>query len=634
MPGLIAPLVIVGGLWTVWAWQEGAYFGSVFYPGALLLGGLLLVLALGTRLRAAIKGPTLIALVALMALGGWTLLSVTWSPAPSAGVEDAQRAFAYAGAFVAGIWLCNLMGRRMTLVLWPVALAGAAVAVGTLVVLATGTDFLHYFHEDATLKFPLGYRNANGTFFFICLWPLLTLAADVVHRWEAKMLMIGASTLMIELAVLAQSRGSLPAAALSLIAFVIMSRRGLRAATYAGLAVLPVLPALPALLDVFQHGSLGPGLEPVLRDAAQMMMVTTILSMGLAYAYLRIVEGQVSIGRAGVARVSRIGGIAAIGVIVVGGAILLKTEGGPIRFLDQRVTEFRSEDNPDFTAQGARFGANAGSNRADFWRVSLDQGSTHPILGGGAGSFQFAYLRDRDSSESPNDPHSVEMLMLGELGLPGLLMFVTFVVAGVVAALRSRSLGPSAIAVSTGALAAGTQWLVHSSYDWFWHYPALTAPVLFLLGAACAPRLLDFSAGGSKRVRVATVAGVVVAMITLVPIYLSEHLVDQATSIAASDPSGAQSDLDRAADLDPLNSEPLLFKGVLLERDGEKAGAISAFQEAVDRQPDNYATHYFLARALASTDPAQARSEISRAAALNPEGFDVKQVQARLDTTR
>ena len=52
---------------------------------------------------------------------------------------------------------------------------------------------------------------------------------------------------------------------------------------------------------------------------------------------------------------------------------------------------------------------------------------------------------------------------------------------------RRRASGPSAAGLSAVALASGTYWLVHASVDWFWPYPAITAPVMALLGSACAP---------------------------------------------------------------------------------------------------------------------------------------------------
>lgn len=630
MAGLIAPLVLIGAVFAAWGWDEGAYFGTTFYPGALVVAALLVMLALGIRLRAPIRGPALLALGCLLGIAGLLLASTLWTSAPSSGPEDAQRALLYAGAFLAGLWICNMLGKRMALVLWPVAGAGIVVAVGIFLVLATGDSLATYFHDDVTLKAPLGYRNANATFFLICLWPLLTLAADIVERWWGRMLLIGAGTLMVDIVILSQSRGSLPAAAIALGVFIATSRRSLRAAVYAALVVLPAIPAIPALLDVFQYGTLDAGLIDILRTATQSIALSVIGSMILAAAFFLMVEARIDIGREGVQRVSRIAAVGALAVALVGGAAFAQSVGGPIDFLDQRVDEFRNEGNPNFSEEGVRFGANVGSNRSDFWAVSLEQVSSNPLLGGGAGDFRFAYLRDRDSPETPDDPHSVEMLMLSELGLVGLALFLVFCVAATRAALRSRSLGPKAIAVSTAALAAGAQWFVHSSYDWFWHYPAVTAPAMFLLGAAAAPRLLDPGRSLRGRRRDALVAGIVIAALSCVPFFLSDRLLEDGTGLSQTDPAAAVRELDRAADLNPLAAQPLLVKGVVLSRLGESGEAIEAFREAADRQPDNYATHYFLAKELRASDPAAAAAEVQAALELNPRGPEVKALQRRL----
>lgn len=630
MPGLFAPVGLVAAVWVAWAWNDGAYFGTTFYPGAFALGGLLVVLVFTIPFRARLRGPALVALGALLALAGWTLLSGLWSSAPAAAVEDAQKALLYAACFGIGFWVCNMGGRRMTMALWPVAVAGAVVALGTLIVLATGSDLGSYFHDDVTLKFPLGYRNANAAFFLISIWPLLVLASDVVRHWAWRALMVGSVTLMIEVAVLAQSRGSLPAVALALVVYIAASRRGLRAAIYVALALLPVLPALPALLDVFQHGTLDGGLEPILRDAARVMALSTVGSVVLTGGFASLVEPRIGIGRSGVRRVSIIAGIASILVIAVGGAILVERQGGPIHFLDQRAQEFGAGGDPSFAAQGVRFGANVGSNRSDFWRVSLDQGVAHPILGGGAGSFQYSYLEKRHSPETPNDPHSVEMLMLSELGLPGLCLFVAFVVAAGMAGLRSRRLGPAATAVTAAAFGAGTQWLMQGSYDWFWHYPAVTAPAIYLLGAAAAPHLLDPSVRSSLGGRRLLGAALAIGVLSCVPIYLSQRLLERAYSNSRSDPAASVQDLDRASDLNPLDSQPLLVKGVVLDGMGDRSGAISAFRDAVDLQGDNYATHYFLARELGPVDRAAALQELDRAFALNPGGTELRRLRRSL----
>jgi hypothetical protein len=612
-----AALVLISAIFIWWAWKQGAYFDTVFYPGAAILFLLLAMLILRAPLRARLGGPAWIALAAMTALALWTLLSFAWTDFHVAAVQNFERVLLYATAFGLGLWVCNMAGRRMMIPLAVVAVTGAVIGVVTVVTLATGTDVNSYVHSDATLRFPIGYRNAEAAFLLICVWPTIVLAAEGDLPWQLRALAIGAATMLLELVVLAESRGSLPAAVIALVAFLALSPRRLRAAIYLALAILPVLPALPTLLDVFQHGHGGPGLVPFLRDASRAIAFTTIASVALAGVCIRGIEFRLNLGRERIQLISRVAAVAAIAVVVVGGSAFVIMRGGPVEFLDQRVTEF-GKGSPDLRSQGVRFGVNVGTNRGDFWRVALDEGSDHSLRGGGAGSFASVYLQERESDDSPRDPHSVELLMFSELGIVGLALFVTFVVAATWAGIRSRRLGPAAAALVAGSLAAGADWLVHSSYDWFWFYPGLTAPALFLVGAAAAPGVFDPKPRRSLPWRWPAAALLVVAALAAGPIFLSQRYSDEALDAYPADPGAAISDLDRAADLNPWDPDPFLTKGLIELRLGRQSQAVAAFRDALDRQPQNYAGHYFLARALAPTDIGAARAEASVALRLNP----------------
>jgi tetratricopeptide (TPR) repeat protein len=226
------------------------------------------------------------------------------------------------------------------------------------------------------------------------------------------------------------------------------------------------------------------------------------------------------------------------------------------------------------------------------------------------------------------------MLMISELGVVGLLLFGTFIVSSGIAAIRARRLGPSAAALVAGSLGAGAYWLVHASYDWFWHYPAVTAPVMFLLGAAVAPPLLDRAARLSGRARLAALPFLVLPLIVAVPLFLSQRYANRAYGEAQDDPSAALSDLDRAADLDPYDPEPLLAKGLIESRLGNSQEAVSALRDAIDRQSDSYAAHFFLAKELAATDPAAARVEAREALRLNPLDLQTRALNRRLQRAR
>ena len=53
------------------------------------------------------------------------------------------------------------------------------------------------------------------------------------------------------------------------------------------------------------------------------------------------------------------------------------------------------------------------SDRGEFWRVALDDFDRHPLDGEGPGGFRADYLVHRHGAGvEPEDPHSIEMLML------------------------------------------------------------------------------------------------------------------------------------------------------------------------------------------------------------------------------
>ncbi len=199
-------LLLCGSLFAWWGWKQGAYFDPVFYPGAISTFALLGILLTFSSFDGRISGAALVAVIALIGLAAWTMLSVLWSPTPSAAFRYGEHAFLYLALFAIGLWVTNMLRDEMRAALAPLAIAGTAIGIGVVVVLATGMDTTWYLHGDATLRFPLGYRNANAAFFLICFWPLLALATESDWRWEFRALMVGAGTMLLELAFLAQSR--------------------------------------------------------------------------------------------------------------------------------------------------------------------------------------------------------------------------------------------------------------------------------------------------------------------------------------------------------------------------------------------------------------------------------------------
>ena len=279
--------------------------------------------------------------------------------------------------FALGLWTTRLLAEQMTAALLPVAIAGALVGVATVIAIGTGSDFNWYLHSDATLRFPIGYRNANAAFFLTCLWPLIGLAAHNDWRWQLRAPMVAAATLLLELAVIAQSRGSLPAAAIALLAILILSPHRLRTAVLVGLAAIPALPALPALLDVYRHGAANPGVVPLLHDAARAIALSTIGSLLLASLALGLAYPRLRLGPTRVRAISWVAAAVATLVVLAGGAAFVASTAARSA---SSTSGSRSSARSDTRTCEAR-GSATGRTSAPTATTSGGSGSTRPWTG-------------------------------------------------------------------------------------------------------------------------------------------------------------------------------------------------------------------------------------------------------------
>jgi hypothetical protein len=627
----LAAALLLGGLsllWFWWAWRTGAYFGVIFYPGAIALALTLAVLLVFAPWPVSLRSSwgAAVALVGLILLGAWTLLSGLWSPAPDEAVSDGTRVLLYAAAFLVGVWLCRLLANRATLTLLPVALAGGAAALATAITLMTGDDFTRYISRDGSLEFPLGYHNANAAFFMIAAWAALALASSPRVDWMLRGPMLGSAVVCADVAFLSQSRGSLVGIAAAAFVWLLVSPYRLRALLWLLLAAAAAAAAFPWLTDVYTTFNADVPLGPVLDDAGRMMIV---IAAGATVIGLLVARLEPAPRRApNLDRTLLIPLVAGIAVVLVGVAAAFAVAGeDPVDWVDQRLEQLGESGNPELTADQSRFGFDATSQRPDQWRVAWQDYREDPLRGQGAGSFQFTYGRERDANLTARDAHSVEMELLGELGLPAVLMFAAVIVGAAAAALRSRRLGPVPATISAGALTAGAYWLAHTSLDWFWTYPVVTAPVFALLGAAAAPSVAlvrGRMAGGPGRYVAAAI--VLVTALATVPFYLSDRYVTDAYREWQVDLQGAYDDLDRAEALDPFSDEPALAEGAIAREAGDRARAIKAFREAIDRTPDEWVSHLYLGELLEQAGNGEAaRREFETASELNPRSQAVQQ---------
>ena len=287
---------------------------------------------------------------------------------------------------------------------------------------------------------------------------------------------------------------------------------------------------------------------------------------------------------------------------------------------------------------GSRF-TDLDSSRYDTYRVSINLFRDHPVAGIGAENFAVPYLQERRTAEAPRYAHSLFFTLISSLGIVGTLLFAGFLVAAGTAALRVRLRGsPGAREVVVGALVATIAWLAHASVDWLYEWPALALPALAML--AVAARTSDRSGAETSGpvewlrwlpARAAVGVLVVVAGVSLVLPAAGARYERSAFRVAASDPETAINRLGSAADVDPLDADPLVAQAIFARRSGDLARARAALADAIDREGKNWFAYFELALLEGEQRnwPVAERA-VTRAEELNPRQTLVHEVRERI----
>jgi len=180
----------------------------------------------------------------------------------------------------------------------------------------------------------------------------------------------------------------------------------------------------------------------------------------------------------------RLGDRVALGLAVAGAAGALVAIGSPVAWVHDRWDEFRSSGYTQVQAGSSRLSGAIGSNRYDFYRVALNEFREHPVTGIGSDNFQVAYLEHRRADEAPRYPHSLALRILSQLGLVGAAAFAALLAAAAIGVRRAmRSAGRERGTV-VAAGAGFLAFLVQAMGDWLWSFPALGIVAFVLLGVA------------------------------------------------------------------------------------------------------------------------------------------------------
>lgn len=575
---------------------------------ATLVGLWLLVL----RRRVVIKGPALVAIVALTCLWLWSYLSIGWSESAGRALTEANRWSLYAAALPALILLIHRRPARLgRLLVGGATVATVGVSLYLAIRMAAGEGADLFF--GGRLVEPLGYTNGLAAYLLMAFWPLVA-AAERVSRPLASAGAVASATLIAALLVLTQSRAVLPAviipAAVLLLAVPGRSRRvSVLVAVAAGVGIL-----LGPLSDVFPDARNGD-----IRSAGRLMLLVVV---GIGVAWLGATELW---RRKPAARRSLRALPAAAGAVLALGALafFVAEVGNPVLKVGREIDSF-VELRP--SEPGARF-LSGGGNRYDYWRIAVEQFREDPIEGIGAGNYTRTYYLERRTSENVTQPHSLELQVLGELGIVGALMLLAFLAAVCLALARRVALARSEAGTPAMTVAAGgvvMTWVVHSSVDWLHLFPGIMGTALAAAAVLLSPWVTPRTARSplnSPGTAIVVAVSVLVAFAaygvgraTLADVYRS-----RAQDALASNPPAARKDADRSLDLNDEALSGYYVKAAALARMGLYRETRAALRQAAAKEPHNHVPWALLGDvAVRRRDYAQARRDYGRASRLNP----------------
>jgi hypothetical protein len=606
------PAFVVVATWIVWAPDSGGYFAIDRYPGALLAAGLLLTLAIARPPGALVVSPALVPLGLLTAWTVWNGISVAWSGAADAGFEGTNELVAVVLMGAVMVFTPWRMRSLLPLIaLWAGAIA--VIAAVDLISFVASSDPGSRLLESRYLG-PVGYSNGSAALGAMAFWPLLAIAAGGPRfPAAARVAALPGAVLVLAWALLPQSRGTMLAGLVVIPLFIAMSSHRVRVLTRMAVVGGTLLICVPALFEVYTASREKRGIDDVVETAVTRTGIAVVVAL-VASVVLVLIERRVRPSESTVRWTRRVG-VALTVLLVLGAAAVGVARQEQIRSgLSDRWDTFSSFADVVNDDTGARIGQILPDKRYDYWKVAVAAYRSAPVVGIGAGGFETRYAADKLYPKHSRYVHNVWLRALSETGIVGAVLLVATLAAGFVLLVRARV---RCAAVAHPAIAAvatlSAAFFLQCSLDWLEEVPALLAPAVALPLAVIRATSRD-----GRRVPWAIPSVVaVVAVLVMVPPYLSVRNVKQGDALRRSDPQAALAAYDRAAAWNPLAVEPHLSRGFVGLDLGDAALARRSFEEALDVREDWVAVFELGLLDSQAGHRAAARRRLTRAAQLN-----------------
>jgi hypothetical protein len=499
-------IVVLCAVSLILAFRGGAYGPADWLPLMVAVAAFAVVVCLGGPAVVSDRfQKVLLGLFAAQAV--WTAASILWATSLGNTWEETNRTLLYAvGAalvFAAVRW-AGLKGLTVlaTLLAAVIGVVGLVIAL----TLAFG-DNPEALFEAARLNYPVTYFNGLAALLMLGFWLALGVAAgagvarkrhsntgksaedveppqSALPRW-AQPLLLMLAVLLAELALLPQSRGALWTFFMVVPFFVVLSGNRFRALVDLAIVAMPVVVFWDKFSAVYVAITHETPFDAALSGALQAMGYSVVIVL-CAWAVTWLAERGVGpLPR----RVTIWTGVVLIVLAVAGmaGGLVYADQrtGGLVEYVDDKWGELASDAGTGSAEAESRLSAVSLNGRLSQWRVALRAFNDNPILGIGAQNFELYHYQHRTNSAiEVRQPHSQPVQLLAELGLPGLLLWLAFVVLVFVRAvtIRFRSKNRAEQVIVAAVTTAAISWLIHSSADWLWQLAAVSLPAMMLMG--------------------------------------------------------------------------------------------------------------------------------------------------------
>ncbi|MHB8642476.1 MAG: O-antigen ligase family protein [Gaiellaceae bacterium] len=594
---LALPGALSLGAVALTAAANGGYFPQEWgWPALAFLLVAAFTVLVGDRI--ALGRLELAQLAAFVGFAVWTLLSIAWASSATEPVLSFERLLIYV-AFVGAVFL---VGSQRTV---PVLLAGVLVAATGICAYALSTRVLPGRLESFPppdgfqLSEPIGYWNGLGI--VAALGALLALACATqapVRAWRAA----AAAVLPVLLTALylTFSRGSSAAFVLGIAVLVAAGSTRLRLA-----GALAISLVLPAVAIFFAHRS------PALSHDASLSAAASA-GHRLALVVLACSVVAAALAWYGVPQsILRTLGVAVAALVLLAAVAGVVRAGGPVALVDRASDSFSAPLPATGGDLNRRLGSLSGNGRSDYWRVAWRETEAHPLLGGGAGSYERYWHQLRRTPYEARNAHSLYLETLAELGPVGLALLLAALAVPLAALARVRT--PPAVA---GA-AAYTAFLAHAALDWDWQLPAVT-----LAGLACGAGVV-LAARPPGEGRVPSPRLLAAALAVLLPLVAFAIAVEVGNSALAGSEAAANRDDTASAERlawrahrwAPWSAQPWQRLGEAQLGAGDAAGAARSLRHALRLDGTDWTIWADLAQAQGGAARSSAAAQAKR---LNP----------------